>query len=175
MNTINIACKGTRSLSLDEFTPFQGQLKDLSDKQFASFRKELVEHGVNRPMLVWLHKETNFVLDGHQMLRVLLVLRDKEHFVVPALPVVDVVAASRSEAKRKLLGLASVYGRVNSDGLYEYLHDAELDVSTIESISIPEFKLSDFRDEYVEHDKVKREKTPKVLICPNCNHSLMLD
>ena len=72
----------------------------------------------------------------------------KDGFEVPALPVVKVEAKDVNEAKKKILALTSQYGKIESDGLYEFMSGTDLTVEDIEeSFVFPELNLKGFKQE----------------------------
>ena len=88
------------------------------------------------------------LLDGHQRVRVLKLLQ-AEGYTVPAVPAVQIHATSKADAKRKLLGMASQYGTVEPDGLYEYMAEAGVSMEELrDDFWLPEISLDKFEAEY---------------------------
>ena len=50
--------------------PFQGDLKELSEREYNKLKKSILENNLIVPFFVWL--ETNKLLDGHQRQRVFM-------------------------------------------------------------------------------------------------------
>lgn len=101
-------------VSVTTLEPFQGNLKELSIRNYAKLKRSLLEHGIIVPFFVW--KETNKILDGHQRQRVF----ETEGWNM-GVPVVYISAENEQEAKRKLLVIAAQYGKVTQDGWDEFV------------------------------------------------------
>jgi hypothetical protein len=69
--TIKITCKAATNIPLEELTPLQGDLKELSHRNFEKLKRPILRHGLSFPFFVWQHDGVNYVLDGHQRDRVL--------------------------------------------------------------------------------------------------------
>lgn len=136
--TIRIACEAADTLELGELTEFQGELKTLSEDDHAKLRRVILQYGFSAPIMVWRSGNQRYVLDGHQRMAVLERLRD-EGYAVPPLPVSWVKARSRAEAKRKLLTIASSYGRTTRGGLGSFLEEIAVPLLDI----APEVRLPD--------------------------------
>ena len=98
--------------------PFQGNLKDLSEREYTKLKKSIQENGVIVPFFVW--QETGKLLDGHQRQRVFM----REGWRVDV-PVVYISAADEQDAKRKLLVISSQYGRVTQEGWDGFTFDLD--------------------------------------------------
>lgn len=147
---VRVACKGAGLIDIGELREFQGNLKSLSEVDYQKLRGEIVELGFSFPFNIWKDKKQNFLLDGHQRCRTLMKMRE-EGWKVPPLPYSLTEASSFKEAKQKLLGAASQYGRVESQGLYEFMTEAELDIDELHNrVRFPELDMDIFRAEYFE-------------------------
>lgn len=141
IKTIKIACKGADTKDIDELEEYQGNLKSLSTANYKKLRKEILELGFSEPISVWQNNGSSFILNGHQRLRVLKKMRE-DGYDVSAVPVNYVDAENEVEAKRKILSLTSQYGNMTEDGLYEFMHDAAIDIEEVaESFNFPEIDL----------------------------------
>ncbi len=101
---------------ITELLPLQGDLKELSERNYNKLKKSLIENGVIVPFFVWL--EAGKLLDGHQRQRVFL----KEGWLMDV-PVVYVSAATEQEAKQKLLAISSQFGQITQEGLDAFTWD----------------------------------------------------
>ncbi len=107
---------------LDEVKEFQGELKELTKQSYEFLKTSLLRHGNIGTLYIW----KNNILDGHQRLKTLLQLQ-KEGITVPSeIPCVEIKADNKKQAKRFLLQYVSQQGKVTPEGLYEYIHDSEL-------------------------------------------------
>lgn len=150
---VEIKCQGSHELDLQDLTILQGNLKSLSEVNYRKLRKEILELGFSSPIHVWNREGTNYVLDGTQRYRTLTRMCE-EGVEVPSLPIVRVHATDVNDAKRKVLALTSQYGKMETQGLYEFMSETDISVDDIEeSFHFPEISLSDFRDEYFDVPK----------------------
>lgn len=147
---VEIKCQGSHVIELENLTILQGNLKSLSDKNYNKLKKEILELGYSSPIHVWNREGTHYILDGTQRTRTLTKMRE-EGYEVPPLPVVRVEAGSFDEAKKKVLALTSQYGKIENDGLYEFISDSNITVDYIEdSYNFPEINVDKFREEFFE-------------------------
>lgn len=167
MAEIIIKAQGASQLPLEEFVPIQGNLKDLSDDNYAKLHNLIVSKGFDSPIQVWKNPATNqhLILDGHQRYLVLTKLKE-EGWTIPFIPIDLIEADSYKDAKERLLTKVSVYGNVTDDGLDAFLNepDAIIEPDFGELLDIPGI---DF-DKPDTEEKPKRE--PKEIECPNCQH-----
>ena len=135
---VEIKCQGSHELDLEDLTVFQGDLKSLSEVNYRKLRKEILELGFSSPIHVWNREGTNYILDGTQRTRTLKKMVE-EGIEVPRLPIVRVQAKDIDDAKRKVLALTSQYGKIETQGLYEFMSDSDISVDDIEeSFKFPE-------------------------------------
>lgn len=151
MPTIEIACKSATELPLQDLTEFQGELKSLSKVDYKRLRKQIIELGFSASIHVWQNDGKNYILDGHQRVRTLRNMAENENYDVPPLPVTLVDADSYKQAKLKLLGMTSQYGRVEGQGLYEYLVEGDIDIQeVIDGYRLPEIDIPKFEAEFLQ-------------------------
>ena len=124
--TVRIECEGVKTADIDDFTPLQGDLKTLSDSDYAGLMAEIIEEGFSFSLHVWEQGQTKWIQDGHQRIITLKKMR-KDGWEIPPIPYSLVMADNMQQAKRKLLGAASAYGKVNEQGLLMFLKDLEID------------------------------------------------
>jgi ParB-like chromosome segregation protein Spo0J len=166
-------------LNLSDMTVLQGDLKSLSKENYQKLKKEIVELGFSSPIHVWDYNEKKFILDGTQRYRTLGKMQN-EGWTIPPLPVVKVDAKDVNEAKKKVLALTSQYGKMEEQGLYEFIHDSDITLEDIEeSFHFPEVNISKFKEEYFEDsadkEDVKEDKEYLVICeCENETHQSAL-
>lgn len=138
MKKIHITCEGAGLLPLVQFTELQGELKTLFKEDFEKLKKEILTQGFSFTVAVWMSKDDQcaYILDGHQRVRVVRHLVEHEGYECEALPYSITYADTYQQAKRKLLGAASQYGKIQNDGLLEYTKDMAI---------TPEELLSSYR------------------------------
>ncbi len=111
--------KGLPTVDYRELTPLQGNLKDLSEINYAKLKKSLDEFGFIVPLFIWKKKGKNFIIDAHQRHRLL----SKEKAEPFYLPYVEIEAKDEKEAKQKLLVISSQYGKITQEGFDEFVFD----------------------------------------------------
>ena len=119
---------------------FQGDLKSLPRSRYVKLRDSLLEDGFFQPIYLWHgHK---LILDGHQRLKVF----DDEGWEIEggAFPVVEVEAKTRKDAARLVLKMSSGYGKVETQGLLDFVRANELEPMDLDDVELPELKVDDF-------------------------------
>jgi DNA modification methylase len=168
---IPIACQGASEIAYNELEPFQGDLKTLDKEAFEKLRKDILDLGFSEPISVWQHEGHNYILNGHQRLRTLKVLIETEGYSCAKIPVNLVDATDIKQAKMKVLALASAFGRVESQGLYEFMTDAGITMEELEtSINFQELPMESFKMEFFDDNTVDpqcdEEETPEPPVEP---------
>lgn len=158
--TIQIACTGVDVIDIEQTRELQDDLKSLSDADYGKLRHEIVTTGFAFPLALW--RDTGgvmFVVGGHQRRRVLLALR-AEGFEIPPVPYVLVEARGIVAARRRVLQDAAQYGRIETQGLYEYMHDANLRMPDLSSsFRLPDLNMEKFRLEYFAEPDTSAESS----------------
>lgn len=147
---IRIECEGAATLSISQLHEMQGELKSLSELDYERLKQQILTEGFSFTLHVWREPEQGkyFILDGHQRIRTLRKLIVDGYFC-PDLPVSFVHAESYESAKRKLLGAASQYGKVESQGLYEYLDGMSIDIDYLKKhTNLRDVDYARFDEEY---------------------------
>lgn len=131
---------GLDHVPVSSLEPFQGDLKDLSEREYKKLKKSILENGLIVPFFVWL--ETGKLLDGHQRSRVFI----REGWSLDV-PIVYISADSEQDAKKKLLVISSQYGRITQDGFDAFTFDLDDDwiKETLQFDALP--FVFDFEDE----------------------------
>lgn len=170
MKRIEINCTATHFVPFHKLKPMQGELKDLTADNYQKLRQNILKYGITSPIHVWNDdNDEMWVLDGHQRLRAITAM-EMEGYIIPDLPITRIKAASLKDAKKILLSLASQYGVINPDGLFEFIQD--LNFTNLKELSDKfTFQTIDFDklgDSYLKDhtDKKKKERVPRP--CPHC-------
>jgi len=175
---VKVECKGADMVPIELLTEFQGNLKSLSEENYGKLKADILELGFSEPVSVWVNKKKNFILNGHQRLRVLKRMKD-EGIEIPDIPINYVKAEDIKTAKKKVLALASQFGRVDSQGLYEFISENHISIEELEQfVHFPEVDLAHFKAEFFDGwssdhgdvDKLPEDSSelPEVIkvICP---------
>jgi hypothetical protein len=116
--------------------PLQGNLKDLSEKNYNKLKTILETRGFTVPLFIW-HLETNggpetYLLDGHQRQRVMIKeqMNDEGNYKVPY---ILIEAKDRKDAKAQLLEISSQFGTMTQEGFDEFTD--ELDNADFENVA----------------------------------------
>lgn len=155
----------------------QGELKELSTRNFEKLKRSILKHGIAFPFFVWQNDGANYILDGTQRDRVLSKMV-AEGFTVPPLPCSLIRARDRKEAAEKILLISSNYGKLSEESLEEFL--TENDLSFLElanELELPAIDENYFRDpgEFAAAGENEQgrldQKTP--MTCPECGHEFV--
>lgn len=183
MKKIEIKVQGATALPYTELEPFQGELKSLHKDDYEKLRKQIISLGFSEPIAVWQHDGHNYILNGHQRLRTVSTMVEKEGFSCPPLPIVKVEARNHKEAKHKVLALTSQYGKIEKEGLYEFMHEAQIQMPELKDFKFPEVNLGKFEHEFFTTPEEKidamknddtgeedlKERPSKIVhTCPRC-------
>ena len=153
MTTIPITCDPERKLDrvpLSELEPFQGGLKSLGDVEYAKLKQSISEKGFIVPCFAWRNGSDKWkLLDGHQRVRV---IRQEKWKLDGGIPIVEIEATDEKDAKEKLLAIVSRYGRVDGQGLYEFLDGSGIDLEEWTVPDLPDLNIDEWLDEFVRLD-----------------------
>jgi hypothetical protein len=170
---IQITCKAAINIDLAELQPLQGNLKELSHRNFEKLKRSILRHGISFPFFVWQKDGRNWILDGTQRDRVLLKMKE-QGYMIPRLPVALVEAKDRKEAAEKILLISSQYGKMSEQSLEEFLVENELEINDLlEEVELPALDMRYFGSGDFEPTNEKDQgrldrKNPTR--CPQCGH-----
>jgi hypothetical protein len=147
--SIRVTCEGAAVLPVEQLIPYQGNLKSLSNSDYERLKKQILDLGFSEPVGVWRNGGKFYILSGHQRCRVVGRMVRDEGYHAPALPVTFIDAADANEAKRKVLALTSQFGKMEKDGLYEFLQGSDIEADELfEGFRFPEVDLAAFTEEF---------------------------
>jgi hypothetical protein len=132
---IRIECKGSGTEDYQKLLDFQGKLKTLHKSDYERLRDHILKRGFSEPISVWTWKGRKHILNGHQRLKTVKDMVEKEGYKTGPLPINQIDAKSWKEARRKVLSLTSQFGRTRAEGLFNFLKDTDI---------TPEELLADF-------------------------------
>lgn len=127
----------------------------MSVENYDKFKNLVLKDGLNFAMHVWKELDgtsgtTKVVwrlIDGHGRLELLKKLRS-EGYKIPPVPCVEIEALNLQDAKRKVLAASSSFNRTTTQGLYEFMGDAELGMLDVNEFDLPDINLDKFQAEY---------------------------
>ena len=133
-----------------DLIPFQRELKSLDESRYAQLAQSMRRFGFIVPVFVWRAANgERLILDGHQRLRVLL----REGWQVDGgVPVVTVEAETEREAAERLVVIASQYGVVERQGLYEFGEAYQMDLAEFDLAALPGVEWGTFVAEFYQGD-----------------------
>jgi len=153
----------TENIELSKLYEFQGELKQLSKENYNKLRKSMFDNGFAEPFVVWEDKKENkiYVVGGNQRLRVLSGMKNAGEEIPSDYPCNFVECESRWHAKKLLLALASQYGQITQDGLYEFSMENDFNIDFLnENFNFPGLDLELFKIGYFGDGNLIDEKNP---------------
>lgn len=148
MPTVKMKCEGKTCVPLNLLIPLQGDLKELSEAAYLDLRWIIEKKGFKFVIDVWPKDGKYYVIDGHQRCRVLHKMAE-DGWDVPDVPISVIHADTMKEAKETLLEGISQFGKVNEEGLYEFIETSHLDAhKAMEHIQPPDFDKNQFMGSY---------------------------
>ena len=137
---------------LDQIEEFQGKLKSLGKTEYAKLKQSITEKGFIVPCFAWRNGSDKWkLLDGHQRIRV---IRNEGWEIEGGIPIVEIAATDDRDAKEKLLAIVSRYGRVEGQGLYEFLDGSGIDLEQWAVPDLPDLDLDSWLDEFMRDPEV---------------------
>lgn len=178
-----IACEGAGLIDIDDLHELQGDLKSLSEEDGQKLENEILTTGVAFPFRAWNDGKKWWIIGGHQAKRILKRLRERG-VEVPPVPYSVVHAKSKKEAMRRVLQDISQYGKIDRQGMYQFMHMADFSMAEIKTgFSLPDFNVPSFAAEYFdETDPAKQREAQGAteygegefqgfkLTCPKCGY-----
>ena len=126
------------TIPIADLVPTQGNLKDLTEKNYNKLKNSIKRRGFYIPVYVWEDDDKVLhMLDGHQRQNVLTT----EGWDDP-IPYLKVPAKNLQEAAARLLEITSQYGTITQEGIDEFVARYELPESEVfESVSFDAIKF----------------------------------
>lgn len=120
-------------------------MKTLSEEAHAKLRALILRNGITSPVHVWTDPDgAHWNLDGHQRAKVLAALAE-EGYEIPRVPIVAIQAENLAKAREILLSNAAQFGRIDQEGLYEFIREAEITLpDLVSTFEIPNFDPVEF-------------------------------
>lgn len=141
--------------------PLQGDLKDLSDRNYNKLKNILIKRGFKVPLFLWrVDGTTHYLMDGHQRQRVMI----KEDMQPYEVPYILIEAETLEEAKTQLLEITSQYGHITQEGFDTFTAELpEIELQDLSFDALPEFSREN-------EDNQKNSNDKHELVCPECGH-----
>ncbi len=116
----------TKMVDIDSLHAFQGETKGLSLDNFEKLRRVLITDGFSFSCHAWSNEGKDWIIDGHQRLSVLRILRD-EGYKIPKISCTFISAKNQREAKKLVLAAISQYGKLNRHGFEKFIGTDKFD------------------------------------------------
>lgn len=125
----------------------QDDFKDFSEAARTKLKHSILSNDFTQPFYVWCEEDTGNIwcLDGRHRTLILEQLLDEGYDVPELLPATFIRCKDKKEAAGLVLVYSSMYAKVSSEGLFDFVKMYDLDYQELkQSIDIPEFDAVDF-------------------------------
>ena len=177
--SVQVTCEGAATIRLDDVVGLQGDLKSLSEVNYNRLKLSMLRHGFAFPLAIArIDGKPYGVIDGHQRDRVLKQMRSEGYDVPEEIPVTWTDCKDEGEAKRLIMQAVAQYGKIDDDGLAEFMHDAGIGFDELPELDLPDFNLIEFLEMHgpggvppgAEDDQGRLDEK-KPIECPQCGHT----
>jgi hypothetical protein len=142
----------------------QGNLKQMTEAQCEKLTQYVLTKNILKPFHVWEHDGKLWCLDGNHLRKVLELIEQKKLAKIPdKLPAVFIDCENEKEAADCVLTYSAVYTSIVDEGLYEFIHQYELQdeiPDLLKRIEIPGYDLQRFVDGYIFDEQLEQDKYP---------------
>lgn len=145
------------TMPIADLLPTQGNLKDLTEKNYKKLKSSIERRGFYVPVYVWEDKDKVLhLLDGHQRYNVLTT----EGWNDP-IPYLKIPADSLQEAAARLLEITSQYGTITQEGIDEFIATYELaEAEIFESVAFDATRFYELGKELEADEGSSLNKSP---------------
>ena len=155
---LEVKCDCSETIDWHELKDFQGGLKKRNDSDYEKMKTSILKYGLSFVVYYWNDGKNKYIIDGHNRKHVFEEL-EKEGYLIPPIPAIEVFAKDREEAKQKLLRLNSTYGQLSKESVLEFCNDIELN---FDEIALPD-SVIDFTDQSGEIEETEGDdEAPEV-------------
>lgn len=132
----------------------QAEFKEIPDDAKARLRTSILENNFIQPLYVWESPcGSLYCLDGKHRIDALHDLESDGNEVPELLPATFINCYDQRDAARLVLVYSSIYAKVTSQGLFDFIKMYDLDYSEMkEQIDLPEFSAPRFEQKFDLHD-----------------------
>jgi len=151
----------------EELNWIQGELKELSEKNFKKLLNSVIENGIVKAFHVWENKGDIYCLDGNHLKKVIEHIKENNLYEIPEKLKADFIECKdMKEAQKMVLVYSAEYAKITEEGLYDYLHQTGLneDFAELEGyLNFSNINLEQFEKGYLDDD-YQIEEIPEVEI-----------
>lgn len=129
----------------------QSNFKDISKEDMHAIKASLIANQFAQPFYVWEDDADGSVycLDGKHRTLALEELLNENVEVPYMLPATFIQCENKKQAAKLVIIYSSIYAKVSSQGLFDFLKEYELEMSSIKGeISLPEFSVPRFEQKF---------------------------
>ena len=91
---LKIKVEGKKTVPLEKLNSFQEDIKSVPKERYEELRASLLKYGITFALHVWFNKGKYYLIDGHQRVFTLNLLKENEGVEVPDIPVAVIQAKS---------------------------------------------------------------------------------
>jgi ParB-like chromosome segregation protein Spo0J len=153
-----------QKISIDKLKPAKyNPRKNLKpgDPEYEKIKRSIQEFGYVEP-IIW-NKRTGNVVGGHQRLKILNELGEKE---------IDCVIVDMDETREKALNIAlnKISGQWDMPLLKDLLQELDTGAFDMALTGFDVQELEEMMSQVHIEEPEKKEKEPKIIVCPKCGH-----
>lgn len=137
----------------------QENFKELPDEAMQKLKQSIISNDFIETFKVWQHGSTTYCLDGFHRCKAFRELETEGYKIPVSFPANFIDCKNKEEAAKLVLIYSSIYAKIETDGLLEYLKLNNLDFSVLmDEIDIPGIDLNklqlDLKAELVDEEKL---------------------
>ena len=140
---------GLIKLKAGDILRFEGNPKQLGDKEYKKLARSIYKDGLVSPFFVFKDDGKYRLLDGHQRLAVICLKNEDEE-----VPCVELDVKDYDEGRKILLLLSSQYASIDENELFNFAPDLDDMLDTINLKGL-DFKIDDNKKERVKPLKLE--------------------
>jgi hypothetical protein len=125
-------------------------LKESGTRDISKLKKAILNSKFSFPFYTW----NNYIIDGAGRMIALLEL-EKEGYKISDLPIIEIQAENKREAKKLVLETSSDHGTVTRESYEDFVNDLDLSELELEEIN---FDLFDVNYNLQEYDSLSEEE-----------------
>ena len=128
LKVIKIMCTSAMLVPKEKLVPFQGDLVFSTEDEIEALKHRIITKGFDSPIKAWENDGKYHILDGHRRKIVLNRLED-DGWKLPNIPIDLIKAKDEKDAKERILGFRSQFGRVTQDSFDDFVKINDLEIN----------------------------------------------
>jgi disulfide oxidoreductase YuzD len=122
-------------------------LKEASNRDVSKLKQAILSNDFSFPLYTW----QNYIIDGAGRKKALEEL-EKEGYTIDELPVIEIEAANKREAKKLVLQASSQYGVISQKSYEDFIESIDFTPLELKIIDIPNIEIIDDTISFQEYD-----------------------